>query len=97
MATEEVRAMAAAMTMAAANAMATAEKTAVAEEMVMATILVCPSRRRCCSHSLSQNIPPSLRKWRDILKYITINLKALSLIVAEAACSASVENDLTIT
>ncbi len=28
------------------------------------------------SHSHSQNIPQSLRKWRDFLEYLTINLEA---------------------
>ncbi len=30
---------------------------------------------RCCTHSPSQNVPQSSRKWRDILEYITINFK----------------------
>ena len=45
------------------------------------TVLVCPSRCRCCSHSPSQNIPQSLQRWRDLLGYmtLTINWEGLEL------------------
>ncbi len=37
---------------------------------------LCLSSCHCCSCSPSQNIPQSLRKWRDVLKYLIINFKA---------------------
>ena len=43
------------------------------------TRTVCPLRCHCCSHSPSQNVPQSSRKWRDLLELTTINFWSLKL------------------